>query len=187
MNEKRSAIFIVDMIKGFVKEGALHDEHIMEIVPDIIHRLNDHAQQHRYFIVDSHAPDAIEFQAFPTHCVKGTSQVDIIDELQPYVAMDETHGSPVIYEKNSTNASWIFDFDDIAAHYDECIITGCCTDICIMQLAIGLKTYMNEHNHNVAVIVPRNCVATYDAPQHDAATFHEMALRMMQMAGIQII
>ena len=33
------------------------------------------------FTADTHAPDDLEFKMFPPHCVRGTSDVEIIPEL----------------------------------------------------------------------------------------------------------
>ena len=79
----KECLFVVDMINGFIKEGAMHDEKIMSIVPAIIELCRAH--EDRYFIQDTHEKDAIEFKSFPLHCVKDTSESEIIDELKPYV------------------------------------------------------------------------------------------------------
>lgn len=171
----KECLFVVDMINGFVKEGAMHDEKIMNIVPDIIQLCNKH--EHRIFIQDMHEKDAIEFKSFPTHCLKDTSESAIIDELKPYVK--ET------IHKNSTNTFHALD-KKILEEYDSFVICGCCSDICVMQFALSLKTYLNHMNMDKQVHVPRNCIATYDALNHPANDYHKMALNMMAQSGINI-
>ena len=78
----KELLFVVDMVNGFVKEGSMHDLKIMNIVDSIKEECESH--EHRIFIADTHENDAIEFNSFPSHCVKGTSEAEIIDELKPY-------------------------------------------------------------------------------------------------------
>lgn len=171
----KELLFVVDMVNGFVKEGPMHDEKIMNIVPRIIDMCQTH--EHRLFIADTHEIDAIEFQSFPQHCVKETSEAAIIDELQPYCTN--------ILEKNSTNTFHVLD-KDILKDYDSIMIVGCCSDICVMQFALTLKTYLNQMNMQQPVKVPHSCIATYDAPHHSAQEYHQMALHLMKQAGIEI-
>lgn len=171
----KELLFVVDMVNGFIKEGAMHDEKIMTIVPNIIKMCETH--EDRIFIADTHESDAIEFNSFPQHCVKGTSEAAIIDELQPYCTQ--------IVEKNSTNTFHVLDKDSLN-QYDSFMIVGCCSDICVMQFALTLKTYCNQMNMKQTVKVPHNCIATYDAPYHPSDEYHQMALHLMQQAGIEI-
>ena len=98
---QKPIIFVVDMINGFVKEGALHDEAIHDITANIQHLLQDKACR-CIFIADAHPPKTREFNAYPSHCVIGTSESEIIEELQPHV--DE------VMHKNSTNTFTCPDF-----------------------------------------------------------------------------
>ena len=73
-------VFVVDMINGFIEEGALHDERIRGIVPAIqklLHTLDCPS----IFVCDQHDPDARDFQSYPTHCVIHTQESEIIDAL----------------------------------------------------------------------------------------------------------
>lgn len=180
---KKRLVLVVDMVNGFCKEGVMHDTRIMDIVPAIINTLNTVESNHRLFIADTHKKDAVEFTSFPPHCIEDTSEADIIDELLPFIG----HVDPCtsIVSKNSTNAAWTLPLRSLAYHYDEFIIVGCCTDICVLQLALSLKTYLNQNNHNKAVIVPQDTVATYNIPDiHDAKEYQEFALKLMHNAGI---
>lgn len=171
----KELLFVVDMVNGFVKEGAMHDEKIMKITDVIIQECKNHPE--RLFIADTHEKDAIEFNSFPAHCIKGTSEAEIIDELKPYVTE--------ILPKNSTNTFHVLN-KDILTHYDSFKIVGCCSDICVMQFALSLKTYLNEMNMSQQVIVKEKGIATYDAPFHPAEEYHRMAVNMMAQSGIVI-
>lgn len=170
MKEK---LFVVDMVNGFVKEGAMHDEKIMRIVPGIIELCE--TMEDVTFIADTHEENCIEFKSFPSHCVKGTSEAEIIDELKPYVKE--------LIQKNSTNTFHAIDKASLEG-YDKFVLVGCCSDICVMQFALTLKTYLNHVDHPAEVWVPSDCIATYDAPYHPASQYHDMAVNMMSQAGI---
>ena len=171
----KELLFVVDMVNGFVKEGSMHDDSIMKIVDVISQECKVH--EHRLFIADTHEADAIEFKSFPAHCVKGTSEAEIIDELKPYVNE--------ILEKNSTNTFHVLN-KEILKDYDSFKIVGCCSDICVMQFALSLKTYLNQMNMPQQVIVVEKGIATYDASYHPAEEYHRMAINMMEQSGIVI-
>lgn len=171
----KELLFVVDMVNGFVKEGAMHDNKIMEIVDVIKEECECH--EDRIFIADTHEKDAIEFNSFPVHCVKGTSEAEIIDELKPYVT--------TLLEKNSTNTFHVLD-KEILKDYDSFMIVGCCSDICVLQFALSLKTYLNQMNMPKQVVLVEKGVATYDAPTHPASDYHKMAINMMAQSGIII-
>ncbi|MDD3049120.1 MAG: isochorismatase family protein [Bacilli bacterium] len=180
---KRPIVFVVDMVNGFAKEGALSDADILNVVPDIKNLLD---QVHpSIFICDSHDLNAREFQAFPLHCIKNTDESKVISELQSYV-------KKVIF-KNSTNAFVCdgvqkFITEELSA-YQDIIIVGCCSDICIMQFALGMNTYLNEHEmHDKRVIVPINMIETFDIPNvHDSMKWNEIACDLMLANAISVV
>lgn len=176
-------VFVVDMINGFVKEGSLSDKSIMEIVPSIQTLLEN--VKPSIFICDSHDLNAREFNSFPLHCVKNTAESKVIDELKPYV-------SRTMY-KNSTNAFVAKEINTFIKEeldaYKDIVLVGCCTDICIMQFALCLNTYLNEHElHDKRVIVPINMVETYHIDKiHDAMKYNENACDFMLLNAVNVI
>lgn len=171
------ALFVVDMINGFVKEGAMHDCKIMDIVPVILNQVKEF-EGDCYFIRDAHDQEAIEFKSFPCHCIKGSSESEVIDELKPFVQHEIL--------KNSTNAFHAID-KGLFDKYDEIVLCGCCTDICVLQFALSLKTYLNQIDNSSKVKVLKDGVATYDAPHHKAEGYHMMALKLMEQSGIELV
>ena len=67
------------------------------------------------------------------------------------------------------------------------VITGCCTDICVMNLAIPLQNYFDQENREIEIVVPQDAVETYDAPWHNAKEWNEMAYKFMNQAGIKLV
>lgn len=177
-------VFVIDMVNGFIKEGALHDPRIQEIVP-AIQTLMDDLECRNVFVCDHHPPHTREFDSYPPHCLIGSSESEVVDELKPYIK--------VWMAKNSTNAFLCPDFQaflkEEAENYQDFIVTGCCTDLCVLQFALSLQAYFNEHNEkDRRVILPENCVATYHIDEiHDASYWQKMALDNMAMNGISVV
>ena len=98
----KGCLIIVDMVNGFVREGALHDEEIARVIPRQIELIKEAkaAGKARIFIKDTHDENATEFDRFEgQHCVRGTEEAEIVDELKPFVEDEDTF----VFEKNSTN------------------------------------------------------------------------------------
>lgn len=177
-------VFIVDMVNGFVKEGALADPAIAKAAGPI-RKLIEDSQADVWFVNDSHTEDAVEFQSFPPHCLKGTKEAAVIDELSDL--------SGRTLEKNCISAAASPDFAQMLTSLpqENCdlIVTGCCTDLCVLQLALPLQSWINQNNRrNTRVIVPEDCVETYQINGiHDAKAWNEMALANMEANGILVV
>ena len=66
-------------------------------------------------------------------------------------------------------------------------IVGCCTDICVLNLAIPLNNYFNQKNRNIEIIVPKNAVETFDSEMHKRYEYNEIAFKLMAQAGIKLV
>ena len=97
--ELQELLIVVDMINGFIKEGNMADSTINHITPKIIKLIEMFIEKGEgvAFIRDAHKMDATEFKKFLIHCLEGTSESELIDELKPY----EEYG--LTYKKNSTS------------------------------------------------------------------------------------
>jgi nicotinamidase-related amidase len=92
--------------------------------------------------------------------------------------------------KNSTNGfleerfqGWLEANPQINAF----IITGDCTDICIQQFSVTLKTWFNMQNKKARVIVPINAIDTYDLGLHNGDLMNIMGLYNMMLNGIEVV
>lgn len=180
---KDPVIFVVDMVNGFVHEGALHDEKIDAITPSI-QRLLKGLECKNVFVCDNHPPHTREFEAYPAHCVIGTSEAEVIDDLKPYIKR--------MIPKNSTNTFMAPDFQaflkEELSWYKDIIVTGCCTDLCILQFVLSFQSWLNEHNKTEhRLIVPVDCVDTYDAPNHPATMHNAFGLENMAANGVEVV
>ena len=68
----------------------------------------------------------------------------------------------------------------------EITIIGCCTDICIINLAIPLQNYFDQKDRNILIKVPKNAVETYDSPTHNRDEYNEIAFKLMEQASIKL-
>lgn len=182
---EQTALFIVDMINGFAREGALKSQRVEELIPDIVNlsKKCDELGIQKLAFADCHTDVSPEFGAYPKHCMVGTNEAEIVDEIK------EVGGYKLI-EKNSTNGfheenfkKWLNENPQITNF----IVTGDCTDICVQQFAITLKTWFNMQNKNYRVIVPINAVDTYDFGAHNGDLVNVMALYNMIINGIEVV
>ena len=177
---------VVDMVNGFIREGALADKDIEKIIPGIVDWIEKETKgedEALALVKDVHEADAAEFKAFPPHCIKGTRESELVDELKPY------EKDALVYEKNSTSVMFAPGFiDDIKAmtNLKEVELTGCCTDICILNAAIPLVNYFNQNNREVAVNVRTDLVDTFNAPGHSRDEWTAMSLKLMKQAGVNL-
>lgn len=183
--ELEKLLVVVDMVNGFIKKGAMADPYINHITPKLIKLIEKTLNEKEgvAFIKDTHNINSSEFNKFPVHCVKGSGEEELIDELKPY------ENDSLSYEKNSTSTIFAKNFlKDIDAmkKLREVIITGCCTDICVLNLAIPLTNYFDENDKKIDVIVRSDLVETYNSESHNREEYNEMSLKLMRQAGIKI-
>ncbi|MBN4089540.1 cysteine hydrolase [Mycoplasma enhydrae] len=175
----KTMIFVVDMVKGFCKKGNLVSEDINKIIPDVKEYLEANKDNSEIiFINDNHHKDDIEMEVYPLHCLANTEESEVVDELKCFANK--------IIKKNTTNSFFAFEDKSIFEKFNNFVIIGCCTDICILQFALTLKTYLNFKKLNKDVSVISNLVATFEAKNHNKEEYHNNALNLMKNAGIKI-
>lgn len=182
---KKTALVIMDMINGFAREGALQSPRVEKLIPEIANLSNvcDSLEITKLAFADCHTEVSPEFETYPIHCVAGSSEGEIVDEIKEL-------GGYTLFTKNSTNGFledefqvWLRDNQQINTF----IITGDCTDICVQQFAITLKTCFNMQNRKIRIIVPVNVVETYDLGLHKGDLMNVMALHNMITNGIEVV
>ena len=105
-----------------------------------------------------------------------------IDELQYVFGLDNFKAC---VHKNSTNGIFKL-IDNKLIDEGEYVLVGCCTDICVMQLALALKTYGNEYNKDIKVKVIEDACDTYHASYHDRNEYEKAGKLVMSVAGVEI-
>jgi nicotinamidase-related amidase len=195
-----AAIISVDLVKGFCTAGPLSSARVQAIVAPVARLLTRaHALGVRHFVLtqDTHEPDAVEFGSFVPHCVRGTPESETAPELAALPFADEFLTIP----KNSIDSSLTLDLQAWRAQHREVnlfIVVGDCTDLCIYQMAMALRVSANEHQlRDVRVVVPADCVDTYDLPvavaqslgslPHAGDLLHLIFLYHMALNGIEVV
>ena len=182
----KKLLIVVDMVNGFVKKGNMADPNIQHITPECERLVKEFLEKgyQVVYITDCHKENCNEFFKFPVHCVEGTDEAEMVDALKKY------EDKVIVTKKNSTSAMFAPGFMEIInqmTDLEEVVIIGCCTDICVQNLAIPLANYFDEGDRPVKITVPVNAVETYDAPYHPKDEYNEMAFKFMKQTGINIV
>jgi nicotinamidase-related amidase len=199
---EKVAIIAVDVVNGFCVEGPLASEQVGAIVAPIRRLLGAaHGRGVRQIAVlrDSHTENAPEFRQFGPHCLAGTAESQLVRELAELPFAGEFADIP----KNATSAwtgaetlrDWVERRE--AAGVSTFVVVGDCTDLCVYQTAMPLKLAANARNRQVDVIVPADCVDTYDLPvatarsigamPHDADLLHAVFLYHLSLNGVRVV
>ncbi|SDY68101.1 cysteine hydrolase family protein [Thermoactinomyces sp. DSM 45892] len=199
----------VDIIKGFCDIGPLSSVRVREMVQPV-KALTDSLLErgllasNLIFLQDAHPEQAVEFTSFAPHCVQGTIEAEIVDELRSYQDLPGVQ----VYSKNATNGLFGVNQEGIPFHEavtkilarkarSTFVMVGDCTDLCIYQNTMGIRLLANEQNADVEVIVPISHVRTYDLPidvaneigafAHNADFFDIVFLYHMKANGITLV
>ena len=195
----RVAIISVDVINGFCTTGALASPRIQGIVApiaDLFERARAAGVEYLALVQEAHEPDAVEFEAYPRHAVRGSAEAEAAPELKALPFYNELP----IFTKNSISPAintgleaWLQAHPQIHTF----IAVGDCTDLCTYQLAMHLRLRANANQLEQRVIVPANCTDTFDTPlavaktigamPHDADLLHWIFLYNMRLNGIEVV
>lgn len=195
----RVAVISVDVINGFCYEGALSSPRVANIVDPIVALFEKSYQAGvRHFILtqDTHPADAVEFESFPPHCIRGTWESETVDKFKALPFFDQFQVMP----KQSINSAIGTDLEawlDAHPQVNTFVTVGDCTDLCTYQLAMHLRLRSNVRNERTRVILPADCVDTYDLPvpvaaeigaiPHDGDLLHAIFLYHMRLNGIEVV
>ncbi len=171
----RKALLVIDMVRDFVEpDGKLFvGPAAAEVVRAIASRIAEARAQGWpvVYVCDRHAPDDSEFAMFPPHCVAGTPGAEVVAELGPWP-------EDRVIPKRRYSAFFQTDLDLTLRELgvDEIVLTGVCTNICDLYTAADARML------GYRVVVPRDCVASFD----EAA--HEFALKEMERTlGVHVV
>ena len=171
---------VVDMVNGFCKHGNLASPRCDAAIPRVRAAIESRKQagDQLIFLADTHDPNDREFEIFPVHCVRGTHESEVVDELQKYLA-----GARLIRKRRysgffETNLEQVLK----QAAPSTVTVVGVCTDICVLHTVADLR------NRDYAVVVPADGVATFDAPGHPGDLTQRYALDHLRgILGARVI
>ena len=193
------AIISVDMIMAFCYEGRLASERVRSLIPAIVSLFTGAYElgiRHFVLVQDAHRPEAREFTAYGRHAVAGTHEAETVPELSTLPFTDLF----TIIQKNSLSPAIGTDFDrwlEGQRQLKDLIVVGNCTDLCVYQTAMHLALRANAFGLDYRVIVPADCVQTYDLPvrlaasvgafPHNGDLLHLLFLYHMALNGITVV
>jgi nicotinamidase/pyrazinamidase len=163
------ALIVTDVQEGFTRLGNLASpvcEAKISAVVDIV-RDELSAGTPVVFTKDSHVENDLEFRMFPPHCIVGTREHDLVEELRPF----EPDAAAVV-QKRRYSAFFETELEQVLKELrpDEVHIIGFCTDICVLHTTSDLR------NRDFDVVVRSEGVETFDAPGHDHEDINRWAL-----------
>jgi nicotinamidase-related amidase len=194
------ALVSQDLLKGFCDVGPLASERAAGIVPSVVDVFRSaHGLGVRHFLLlqDTHDPDAVEFSAYPPHCVAGSEESETIDALQKLPFSDAF----TVLPKNSISSHlgtdlelWLDDHPEVTTF----IVVGVCTDICVYHAALYLRVRANVLGQEKArVVVPADCAQTFHmgvetareigALPHDGDLLHRVFLYHMALNNVEVV
>ena len=199
VNPDTTAIVSVDVVKGFCNFGPLASPRVANIVAPIVNLFQaawSRGMHQILFIHEDHEPDAVEFSAWPPHCVRGTAEAEPVDEIASLPFFNQMVDLP----KNSISSALntgLNDWLDGHARVNTFIVVGDCTDLCTYQLAMHLRLDANARQLERRVILPADFVDTYDFPveaaraagalPHPGELTHAFFLYHMALNGVEIV
>lgn len=142
---KKKVFIVIDMQNDFITGPLGNDEgrSIVGALKEEIERKKSEGYE-TLFTLDTHDGKYMNSQEgryLPVeHCIEGTEGWQIIPELRPYA------NSKNILLKNSFGATDIGKWVEEAAggEPEEIVLTGVCTDICVISNSMILKAYFPE-------------------------------------------
>lgn len=180
---ENAALILIDLVNGFAKSGAMYSPRIEALAEPAAALAGRFLSSGREVLAlaDSHTGDSPEFSAYPVHCLKGEWESRLVEELEALAV-------PVV-EKASTNGmqepamlAWLAEHPQT----DTFVVAGDCTDICVQQFAIALKTHFTRQNLPVRVLVAVDLTDTYELGMHGAEFTSAAALYNMEINGVEL-
>jgi len=169
-----NVILVVDMLKGFYDIGNLANPKMADIIPNVKNLLRRKIAGgwKIYFLADNHQPDDLEFQMFPPHCVVGTKEVEVVDELKQFVTLENYIPKTRYSGFYGTNLEEILKRENP----EKVIVAGVYTDICALHTVADLR------NRDYQVIIPKDCVRALNIDETDVWFAH-----IKNVLGAQVI
>ncbi|MBI4729617.1 MAG: cysteine hydrolase [Acidobacteria bacterium] len=172
-------LLVVDVQNGFTRLGALASPRCLAGVDRIVRIVATERDRGALlvFTADTHAPDDPEFAVFPPHCIRGTAEAEVVDELKPWL------DGAILIPKTRYSALHGTDLGRLLDGWqpEEVAVVGLCTDVCVLHTVADLR------NRDWRVRVIADGVETFDSPDHPAEESNRWALsHMRRILGAEV-
>lgn len=191
------AVLCVDLTNAFAKFGSLASPRVAALIEPVVRLFRRaHERGVRKFVLpqDCHPPDSPEFEQYGPHAMCGTDEWEMVQELKElpfssiYQVMPKTSLSPAL---ETELPAWLE-----RERPRVVVVAGDCTDLCVYQSAMYLKLRANARKEQCGVVVPRDCVDTYDVSveaarrlgmvPHPGELMHRLFLYHMMLNGVRV-
>jgi nicotinamidase/pyrazinamidase len=174
-------LMAVDVQEGFTRKGNLSSDTCTAAIPRIKRIVEEEQAVGTpvIFTKDSHREGDPEFETFPPHCIVGTDEHDLVEELRKF----EPEAAAVV-QKSRYSAFHGTKLDEILRDLapDDVHLIGLCTDICVLHTAADLR------NRDYRVVVHRDGVETFSSPGHDNEDVNGWALSHIEsILGAKVV
>ena len=181
-------LYNIDMNNGFVNFGAMSNKSYNKLVPEQLKLIEKIRQEKGIvnFILEAHDEDALEFKSYPKHCVLGTSETDLIPQFLEEQAKLNTY----LFYKNCINGMLNVNVQEQLKrlkNLEEIIFCGICADLCVMDFARTNARFLDQINKEVKLFAIKSAIDTFDAPEHNKEEWLNIAWKVMEQAGIEVV
>jgi nicotinamidase-related amidase len=196
---EKTALVSVDVINGFLYTGPLSSPRVAAIddpLTQLMQAAWDHGVREMVLVQEGHTEDSLEFEAYGAHAILGTPQAETIDKIKAlpfYPQLEIVYKDSIHPAINTVFEDWINE----RPHLDTFIVVGDVTDLCVYHLATYLKFHANAYQKPRRVIVPANCVQTWDlsveaaagtpAMPHHGDLLHAIFLYHMALNAVEVV
>lgn len=186
--EVEKLLYNIDMNNGFVNFGAMANPLYNELVPEQLKLIEKMRRERGIvdFILEGHNKDALEFKSYPEHCVLGTKEADLI----PQLITEQNNPDTYTFYKNCINGMLNLEVQEQLKglkNLKEIIYSGVCADLCVMDFARTNARFLDQINKQAKLFVIKSTIDTFDAPGHDREEWIDIACKVMNQAGIEVV
>jgi nicotinamidase/pyrazinamidase len=166
-------LIVTDVQDGFTRIGNLASPECTAAIPRVRRLVEDELARGTpvVFTKDSHVENDHEFRIFPPHCIVGTQEHDLVEELR-----DLEPDAAAVIQKHRYSAFFRTELEQILRDLrpQEVHICGFCTDICVLHTTSDLR------NRDYDVVVRSEACETFSGPGHHHEEVNRWALVHMQ-------
>jgi nicotinamidase/pyrazinamidase len=162
-------LIVTDVQEGFTRLGNLASPECTAAIPRIRRVVEEELAAETPVVLtkDSHVENDLEFRMFPPHCIVGTDEHELVEELR-----DLEPDAAAVIEKHRYSAFFETGLEHVLKELrpDEVHICGFCTDICVLHTTSDLR------NRDYDVVVRSDACETFNAAGHDNREINRWAL-----------
>lgn len=162
----KKCLIIIDMQNDFI-DGSLSNKSAQDIIPAILEELRTGGYEHIVFTRDTHTKNYLntpEGKSLPIeHCIMGTEGWELNQEILEDACFE--CDSISFFDKPTFGSLGLLSHIQSQGDFDEVVVCGTCTDICVVSNVLILKTMKPDLN----ITVLGNACAGLTPEKHQAA------------------